>query len=31
MIGTREHAEFMWRMTKDDFQHSRITQEPVMG
>ena len=31
MIGTREHAEFMWRMTKDDNQHSKITQEPVMG
>ncbi|KAL4429800.1 hypothetical protein ABPG77_010917 [Micractinium sp. CCAP 211/92] len=26
LIGTREHAEFMWRITKDEAQHSTITQ-----
>ena len=26
LIGTREHAEFMWRITKDEQQHSTITQ-----
>ncbi|KAL4437341.1 hypothetical protein ABPG75_004480 [Micractinium tetrahymenae] len=30
LIGTREHAEFMWRITKDDTQHSTITQEDIM-
>ncbi len=26
LIGTREHAEFMWRITKDEAQRSTITQ-----
>lgn len=26
LIGTREHAEFMWRITKDEAQKSMITQ-----
>lgn len=26
LIGTRDHAEFMWRITKDEAQHSTITQ-----
>lgn len=30
LIGTREHAEFMWRITKDEAQHSTITQEDIM-
>lgn len=29
-IGTREHAEFMWRITKDETQHSTVTQEDIM-
>ena len=30
MIGTREHTEFMWRITKDQDQHSHIAQEPLL-
>lgn len=30
MIGTREHVEFMWRITKDQDQHSHIAQEQVL-
>jgi hypothetical protein len=30
LIGTREHAEFMWRITKDEQQHSLITQEDIL-
>jgi DNA repair protein RAD50 len=29
-IGTREHAEFMWRVTKDPDQHSHIAQEEIV-
>eukprot|EP00798_Chlamydomonas_sp_ICE-L_P012321 gene12321-15489_t len=28
-IGTREQAEFMWRITKDDNQHTHIAQEDI--
>ena len=31
MIGTREHAEYLWRITKDHNQHSHIAQEPLLG
>lgn len=30
LIGTREHAEFMWRITKDEAQRSTITQEDIL-
>ena len=30
MIGTREHAEYLWRITKDQNQHSHIAQEPLL-
>jgi hypothetical protein len=30
LIGTREHAEYMWRITKDERQHSHIAQEDIM-
>ncbi len=30
MIGTREHVEFMWRITKDQDQHSHIAQEQLL-
>lgn len=30
LIGTREHAEFMWRITKDDAQRSHIAQEAIV-
>ncbi|KAI7835827.1 hypothetical protein COHA_010280 [Chlorella ohadii] len=30
LIGTREHAEYMWRITKDEAQRSTITQEDIM-
>jgi DNA repair protein RAD50 len=29
-IGTREHAEYMWRITKDDSQHSTLHQEEIL-
>lgn len=29
MIGTREHAEYMWRITKDDDQHSHLEKEQL--
>ena len=29
-IGTREHAEYMWRITKDDSQHSTLTKEDIL-
>lgn len=29
LIGTREHAEFMWRVTKDEAQHTHIAQELI--
>jgi DNA repair protein RAD50 len=28
-IGTREHAEHMWRITKDEAQHSQLKSEPI--
>lgn len=28
-IGTREHAEYMWRVEKDQHQHSTIIQEVI--
>jgi DNA repair protein RAD50 len=31
LIGTREHAEFMWRITKDEAQRSTITQEDILA
>lgn len=31
LIGTRESAEHMWRITKDENQHSKVTKEPVFG
>jgi DNA repair protein RAD50 len=31
MIGTRQHAEFLWRITKDDNQRSHIAQEEILG
>lgn len=30
MIGTREHAEYMFRITKDDNQHSHIEKEDLL-
>ena len=30
MIGTREHADHLWRITKDDNQHSHIAQEDLL-
>ena len=30
MIGTREHADHLWRITKDDNQHSHIAQEELL-
>eukprot|EP00879_Flechtneria_rotunda_P018584 GHRR01019500.1.p1 GENE.GHRR01019500.1~~GHRR01019500.1.p1 ORF type:complete len:279 (+),score=89.57 GHRR01019500.1:83-919(+) len=30
MIGTRQHAEYLWRITKDDQQHSHIAQEEIL-
>ena len=30
MIGTREHAEHLWRITKDSNQHSHIAQEDLL-
>jgi DNA repair protein RAD50 len=30
-IGTREHAEHMWRITKDDAQHSTLMREEIMA
>ena len=29
MIGTREHASHLWRVTKDPDQHSHIEKEPI--
>ncbi len=31
IIGTREHAESLWRVTKDDNQHSKLSREPIMA
>ena len=31
MIGTREHTEYLWRITKDQDQHSHVAQEHLMG
>ncbi len=31
MIGTREHADYMWRITKDENQHTHIAQEDIAG
>ncbi|KAL4529745.1 hypothetical protein Ndes2526A_g04508 [Nannochloris sp. 'desiccata'] len=28
-IGTREHAEFMWRIVKDENQHSTVMKEDI--
>lgn len=30
LIGTRGHAEYRFRITKDDQQHSLITKEPIL-
>jgi len=30
MIGKREHAEYMWRVTKDTHQHSHIARETIV-
>lgn len=30
MIGTREHADHLWRITKDDNQHSHVAQEDLL-
>ena len=29
-IGTRQHAEYLWRITKDEQQHSLIAQEEIV-
>jgi DNA repair protein RAD50 len=29
LIGTREHAEHMWRISKDENQHSTVLQEDI--
>jgi DNA repair protein RAD50 len=29
-IGTRQHAEHLWRITKDEQQHSHIAQEEIV-
>jgi len=29
MIGTREHVDHIWRVTKDERQHSHLSTEPV--
>lgn len=29
-IGTREHADLLWRISKDEAQHSLISQEAIM-
>ena len=31
MIGTREHTQYLWRISKDQDQHSHVAQEPLMG
>uniref|UniRef100_A0A1D2A4U2 DNA repair protein RAD50 n=1 Tax=Auxenochlorella protothecoides TaxID=3075 RepID=A0A1D2A4U2_AUXPR len=31
LIGIREHAEYMWRITKDENQHTLVTQEEIMS
>jgi DNA repair protein RAD50 len=28
-IGTREHAEFLWRITKDEAQHTHLEREEI--
>lgn len=30
LIGTREHAEHMWRITKDENQRSLVTEEDIL-
>lgn len=30
LIGTRQHAEYLWRITKDDNQRSHIAQEEIV-
>jgi DNA repair protein RAD50 len=30
LIGTRQHAEWLWRITKDDNQRSHIAQEEIL-
>ncbi|KAJ9527263.1 hypothetical protein QJQ45_025527 [Haematococcus lacustris] len=30
-IGTREHADYLWRVTKDDAQHSHLEREEIDG
>jgi len=29
MIGTKEHAEYMWRITKDENQHTHVEREEM--
>lgn len=29
LIGTRQHADFLWRVTKDEGQHSHVAQEDI--
>ena len=31
LIGTRENAEHLWRVTKDESQHSNVQREDIMG
>ena len=28
-IGTRDQADFLWRVTKDEAQHTRVEQEQI--
>ncbi|GBF92537.1 DNA repair protein [Raphidocelis subcapitata] len=28
-IGTRQHADYLWRVTKDEAQHSHVAQEDI--
>lgn len=29
MIGTREHAEFLWRVTKNEQQNTHVAMEEI--
>ena len=31
LIGKREHAEYMYRITKDENQHSHIEKEEMLN
>lgn len=30
LIGTRENAEHLWRITKDESQHSHMAREDIL-